>query len=316
MDKVFSVMESGAVSYRAEHNWGNLPPHILWGMTNAVVIDRGDRAFIGHTSRAESPCKDTIVIFNREGEYIDSWGARFEGHLHGLTLNVEEGVEYLYVVDDQQGVFKCALDGEVLFHWGKPEIYTDNGWTFGPANVVVRPNGDLFVAEGYGEAFVLHFNAEGELLNRFGGRKPGRDSTNWAHGIAVREFKGEELLHIACDEPSEIRRFTFDGEYHSTVELSLNHPRGIYGHADCWIIPEMQCRLTLHEPGNGRTVRLGDWNKTMEEVFELRALPTDKMPVGAFCSAHGAAVFSDGTLLVSEWVEHGRLTVLTPTQGK
>jgi len=269
---------------------------------------------LAQTSCDASPNKDTILIFNSEGDLINSWGEQFYGNAHGLTLHEEDGVEYLYVVDDKNGVYKCSMEGEVLFHWGKPEIYEENEWKWGPANVLVMNNGDIYLVEGYGEAYVLHFNAQGDLLNRFGGRIEGPEGTNWAHGIHLAEFEGEQLLHITCDDPSEVKRFTLDGKYHSTFPVTLQHPRGIYGTEELWAIPEMQCRLTLYNPKTEKSVHLGDWGKTMQEIFELRSGSLESMPIGSFCSAHGATILSDGRIVISEWIEVGRLSVLTPVE--
>ncbi|NQZ69273.1 MAG: hypothetical protein HRT89_14525 [Lentisphaeria bacterium] len=174
-DKI--IMRDGDTAYEVEHNWGKLPDTIILGKTHALVNDKAGNIILAQTSCDASPNKDTILIFNSDGDLINSWGEQFYQNAHGLTLHEEDGVEYLYLVDDKNGVFKCTMEGEVLFQWGKPDIYQENEWKWGPANVLVMANCDIYLVEGYGEAYVLHFNAKGDLLHRFGGRIEGPEGT-------------------------------------------------------------------------------------------------------------------------------------------
>lgn len=177
--------------YSIVHDWGMLPDHIRWGKTHGVVIDREERVHIAHTSCPESTCKDAVVVFDRDGRFLYSWGDQFVGHAHGLVLvELSDGDEFLYLVDDEKGIFKCSLNGEVLQHIGKPSFFDEEEIPFGPANVAVAPSGDLYLVEGYGSSHVLHFAADGRLLNRFGGRGEEDEHTKWAHGVFIAEVEG------------------------------------------------------------------------------------------------------------------------------
>lgn len=306
------IMGSGRHRYRCQHDWGRLPETILWGKTHAVVIDAQERVYIGHTSRPESPCQDTVVVFDREGNFLHSWGAEHAGHTHGLLLAREaDGREVLYLTNDREGVFKTTLDGTLLQRFPKPEFYEREGLKFGPANVALAPNGDVYLAEGYGAAYVLRYEATGRYLGRFGGRGDAEAHTTWAHGAFIATVAGEPLLHVCVDAPSAIKRFMLAGEYHSLLPGTFLHPRNIYAQGNRWAIPEMQGRLTLLDHDTGETVHLGHWGKTMDEIFALRREPRETFPVGAFVSAHGAAFFPNGDLIVTEWVEVGRVNRLT-----
>ena len=97
--------------YSIEHDWGNLPKHLVWGKTHGVVIDRKQQVHIAHTSCPESPCRDCVVVFDRDGRFVRSWGEQFYGHAHGLRLvSDESGREHLYLTDDEKGIFKCTLE--------------------------------------------------------------------------------------------------------------------------------------------------------------------------------------------------------------
>lgn len=294
--------------YRIEHDWGELPDHILWGKTHGVVIDRNQHVHIAHTSCEASPCKDCVIVFDRDGRFVRSWGEQFYGHAHGLRL-VEhtDGNEYLYLTDDEKGVYKCSLGGDILQHVGVPGFYEEEGLPFGPANVCVTPAGELYLVEGYGSSYVLHFDAVGTLVNRFGGKGDAPEHTKWAHGIFLAVVDNEPLLHIAVDEPSLIKRFRLDGSFHSVMPGEYLHPRTIVSHGDLWAIPEMQGRLTLVDQTTGTTTPFGFSKKSMEEIFSFRERPRTDFPAGRFVSAHDVAFFSNGDMIVVEWVEVGRV---------
>ena len=158
---------------------------------------------------------------------------------------------------------------------------------------------------------MLHFNSEGELINRFGGWGEGEENTPWAHGSFIAEVDGESLLHVAVDLPPLIKRFRLNGDFHSLMPGDFLHPRNIYARGNLWAIPEMGGRLTLIDRSMGTIHHLGHWGKTMEEIFELRKGVRESFPGGIFASAHGVSFLSNGDLIVAEWLEVGRVSKLT-----
>ena len=306
-----TIMKSGTLQYAVDHDWAKLPDHIVWGSTHALAVDRQDQVYIAHTSCESSPCKDTVVVFDKDGNFLQSWGAQFFGHAHGLTLFEEDGEQRMFLVDTARGIYKCRLNGEVLQHIGAPQFYEDEGLKYGAANVSVAPNGDLYLAEGYGSSYVLHFDASGKLLNRFGGWGETDSHTRWAHGSFMAEVDGETLLHVAVDDPSLIKRFCLDGTFHSLMPGSYLHPRNIYAKNDIWAIPEMEGRLTLISQADGMVHHLGHWGKSMSDIFKLRTGPSTSFPDGVFASAHGVGFLSNEDMIVAEWVKIGRVSRLT-----
>src|SRR5204863_2218931 len=54
-----------------------------------------------------------------------------------------------------------------------------------PTNLAVGPSGDLYVADGYGNACVHRFTPDGELLQSWGEPGNGPGEFHVPHGIAV-----------------------------------------------------------------------------------------------------------------------------------
>jgi hypothetical protein len=78
------VLGSGAFTYEAIHDWGELPPRIKWGNTHGVVEDSQGNIYVHHTVHATSDSADTMVVFDGKGRFIRSWGSDFKGVAHGL----------------------------------------------------------------------------------------------------------------------------------------------------------------------------------------------------------------------------------------
>src|SRR4051794_28676313 len=134
------VLGSGAYTYEAIHDWGTLPASIRWGNTHGVVEDAQRQIYVHHTVHATSDSADTIVVFDRDGRFVRSWGREFKGVAHGLQLRREGRDEFLYLTvnaanpraasrpEMEAVVVKATLRGEIVWKiQGPPDVavYTD-----------------------------------------------------------------------------------------------------------------------------------------------------------------------------------------------
>src|SRR4026209_1949512 len=92
-----SVLGEGAYRYEATTDWGVLPPQIKWGNTHGVVEDAQGNIHVHHTVHATSDSADTMVVFDRDGKFVRSWGQEFRGVAHGLHIRKEGREEFLYL---------------------------------------------------------------------------------------------------------------------------------------------------------------------------------------------------------------------------
>jgi sugar lactone lactonase YvrE len=84
-----------------------------------------------------------------------------------------------------------------------------------PNDVVIAPNGDVFVAQGHtpgagGDARVLKFDKTGKFIKSWGGKGSGPGQFQVAHGIAI-DAKG--LLWVADRENQRIQVFDQNGTF-------------------------------------------------------------------------------------------------------
>ena len=77
---------SGKYTYEYVPNWGKLPAGWSFGWIPAVACDSHDNVYI--YSRSEHP----LVIFDREGNFLDTWGEGVLQDAHGIYIDAEDNV--------------------------------------------------------------------------------------------------------------------------------------------------------------------------------------------------------------------------------
>jgi hypothetical protein len=107
------MLGEGDHRYQCLHDWGRIPDKIRYGLTHGVAVDRAQNVHVLHTSRKDSPSKDTVVVFDKEGNFLRSWGEQFFGTAHGFDLIVEDGREIFYITDMARGLFNSVLPTKV-----------------------------------------------------------------------------------------------------------------------------------------------------------------------------------------------------------
>lgn len=262
--------------YRAMPGWGDIGRD--WGSTSAVyttpegnvwVAERcGENTCVGHEDL------DNIFLFNADGELLRSFGAGIIVWPHGIHVDFDGNVW----VTDARGegnrghqVHKFSADGELLMSLGKAGIAGDGMDEFNqPSDVLVAPNGDIFVADGHqadGNNRVMKFSADGDFIKTWGstGKEDGefRDPHALAMDSTGRLFVGDRAnsrLQIFDQDGNHIETWTqfgrpsglfidgddilyaADSESNTTWGMNRGYARGIYiGSAfDGWV--------TMHIP--------------------------------------------------------------------
>ena len=106
------ILGSGEHRYRVVENWAKLPEG--WNLTDvaSVAVDSKDRIYV--FNRGAHP----MVVLDRDGNFITSWGEGLFNRAHGLHIDTEDN---LYCTDDgDHTVRKCSTDGKVLLTIGIP----------------------------------------------------------------------------------------------------------------------------------------------------------------------------------------------------
>jgi peptidylamidoglycolate lyase len=166
--------------------------------------------------------KNNVLIYDKAGKLLKTWGTEYPG-AHGLTLFNENGTEVLFICDNNRHqVIKTTLDGRVLLVLDYPKEtgqYT-KAEEYVPTETAITANGDIYVVDGYGKDFVIHYDASGRYLNYFGGRGSEDKHLLNAHGICVdsRDPKGPNLI-VTSRQQNAFKRYSLAGEYIDTIAM-------------------------------------------------------------------------------------------------
>jgi hypothetical protein len=321
------VLGSGAYVYEAQHDWGMLPPGLKWGNTHGVIEDAQGLIVVHHTVHPTSDSPDTVVVFDRDGRFVRSWGGDYRGVAHGLHVRREGADEFLYLTANaanpkmtpqparQAAVVKTTLEGEVVWSLDGPppgDEYTPGAdgtpVRYNPTNVAIAPNGDVYVGDGYGSYFITQYDKGGTKIRTFGGKGDGPGQLNEPHGLWMDTRGPSPVLVVADRRNNRLQRFTPDGAHIDFIP-GFRLPCHFDEHDGLVVIPDLHGRVTLLDRDNRIVAHLGDSNAPMWNN-PLRTQPREKFIPGQFICPHGACFDHEGNIFVVEWVEVGRVTRL------
>ena len=215
------VIGHGDFRYRVEEEWGNLNPDSTpVNNCHEMIQDASGRLLM-----ITDETSNNILIYDKSGKLLDTWGSEFP-YGHGLTYSNEGGDEFLYICDngfdDNPQVVKTTLDGRVVLRLPDPHDlgeYTEKQ-NFRPTETAIGPNGDIFVADGYGSQWIFQYTAGGEFIRKFGG--PGEEDSQFstAHGVCIDTRRGgTPTLLCTSRAHNSFKQYTLDGAYLHTIFL-------------------------------------------------------------------------------------------------
>jgi sugar lactone lactonase YvrE len=217
------VRSSG--SYQLVDNWAQLPAGESFEGVSAVTTDPKGTV---HAFRRDG---GNIWTLDAAGKRIKIWGQNSAKWTHGIRVD-RNG--FIWTTDGQgHQVKKWSSDGgQLLMTLGKYEVPGDNtsqDLFNRPTDVVVAPNGDFFISDGYVNSRVVKFDKEGRFLKIIGGTKgaePGQ--FNLPHGIAM-DSRGR--IMVADRENSRVQIFDQEGKFLDQWK-HLGKPYGLYVSGD------------------------------------------------------------------------------------
>lgn len=213
------IVGHGDFMFKINLDWGQQDP-VKFPVNDCheMAFDRRGRIFL-----LTNETRNNVLIYDKDGQVLGAWGTEFPG-AHGLTLHDEGGEEMLYLADyERHEVVKTTLDGRVaqIFEWPADSGKYARKEDFRPTETAIAPNGDVFVADGYGQDWVVQYGSDGRVKQLFGGKGSGPENLNNAHGIALdtRKPGAPPTLLVTSRVENAVKRYSLDGQHLATTQL-------------------------------------------------------------------------------------------------
>jgi hypothetical protein len=320
------VIGSGEYQFEVIHDWPQLPDRFHWQTTHNVSVDKDGCLYVIHEGREQEKDHPSIFVFDPEGRYMRSFGNQFQGGGHGIEVHEENGQQFLYVCAYQQvkAIAKLDLKGEVVWRKHAPMqsgVYAAGEDTkpqriwgrdrFMPTNITFLPDGDFFLADGYGSFYIHRYDAEGNWKSCFGGPGDGEGKFDTPHGLWIDARPGREPAMVVCDRAHHTLQYlSLDGRYLETLD-GYGLPANVDTMGSLMIVPELLARLTILDGKNQVVARLGeDTDRISADKKHTIRNDREQWRSGKFVHPHDACFNQQGDIFVAEWVQTGRVTKL------
>lgn len=295
-----TALGSGTFTFEVVEGWAKLPQGWSFKECPDVAVDSKDRVY------AFTRGEHGVIVFDRDGNFLSSWGEGVFGNAHGICIGPDDTV---YCVDNgDHTVRKFSTDGELLMTLGTKDQpaprFSGEAFNLPTGLAVSHKTGDLFISDGYGNARVHKYSAEGRHIMSWGSSGIDEGQFVIPHNIAVDR---DDNVYVADRECHRVQVFDPNGRLQA-IWSNIWKPSGIRVGVDGNVYiaelladsyyadaPDVGHRVSIYSQSGKLLGRLGDsqWGEGP----------------GQFVSPHGIALDSRGDIYVGEvsWTMMGRI---------
>ena len=314
--------------YTTVATWARLPEGRTWGSTSAVDIDKdGTSIWIAvrcSTNSCAGSMLDPVLKFDSTGALVAHFGAGLLVSPHGIYVDRDDNV---WVTDcactgggrgrggrgadstaaatppapttpKGHQLFKFSPEGKLLMTLGVPGGSRDSAF-FQPNDVLVAPNGDIFVSEGHSSsgnavARLYKFSKDGKLIKAWGTFGHGPDDFDQPHALAM-DSRGR--LFVGDRGNNRIKILDQDGKLLDTW-YQFSRPSGIYIDAqdNVYVADSESGSVARTRTDWKRGIRIGSARDGSVKSF----IPDPAVDPPSTSSAEGVAVDSRGNIYGAE----------------
>lgn len=228
--------------YEANASWPQRDSRAPWSDVPGVAVDATGRIWMyTRTSPA-------VQIYSPEGKYLGGWLNDTNSIAHQIKIDREGNV---WLADiGLHIVRKHKQDGTPLMHIGTSgKAGVDETHLDKPTDMAIASNGDVFVADGYGNARIVHFDKSGKFINQWGtlGNTDGKFSI--PHAIAI---DSKDRIYVADRNNVRVQVYDTTGKLlDSWKDIIVPWGFCITDNDDIWVCGStpMQWRMDAKYPG-------------------------------------------------------------------
>jgi streptogramin lyase len=222
-----------------------------------------------------------MLVFERDGRFIGSWGENLFKAPHGIWISPDDEI---YTTDtEDHTVRKFSLSGELLQTWGTVDEPGPPGQPFNqPTRAVLSQSGEMYVSDGYGQSRVHRTTPDGEVIVSWGAPGSGPSEFNLPHDVTVDK---NDRVYILDRGNLRCQIFNSNGEY-LTEWGDLRSPNDLFIDSDDIIhIAEGGQRITVMTLDGEIITRWGEKGE--------RAGQFSNSPHGIWVDSHGDVYISE-----------------------
>jgi len=304
-----NAQNSSPNPYKTIEGWAKLPDGRVWGATSAVYpASDGKNLWIAERCGANlcaGSDLDPVMLFDPDGNVIKRFGAGLIVWPHGIFVDagdnvwIADAVGYAPVPDGVgHTVMKFSPDGELLMTLGKKGVAGDGPDVFNkPSDILVAPNGDIFVADGHdagGNNRIMKFDKNGKYLKQWG--STGGDHGQFRDPHALAMDSGGRLF-VGDRGNSRIQIFDQEGE-HIATWTQFGRPSGLFiDQHDILYCADSESNASRN-PGWKRGIRIG----SVKDGFVTAFIPDPEPDPdnSGTSAAEGVAVDAAGNIYGAE----------------
>lgn len=200
--------------YKPVVGWGEFPDGYVSGQGMAVAVDH--QGGIWFYNRGSHP----LIQFSSDGSLIQSWKedktlSTHQVAAHGMAVGPDGGL--WLVARDSHAVYKYSAAGRTLLMIGGFAASlgsNESPYAFNlPAGVAHDSAGNVYIADGYGNARIVKYDPSGTYVKHWGGPGTADGQFDVVHGVAL---DSRDRLYAVDRSNKRIQVFDTDGEHMAT----------------------------------------------------------------------------------------------------
>ena len=301
-----------------------LPPGWITGRLGGVCSDGHDHIIVTNRRDITDEEKETskqapsVLIFDRAGTLVDSWGdtTTVPATIHGCAADRDNNI---WITGSDDGLLqKYTHAGKLLMEIGKRGVVDTSDGTgkgkslnasrtllFFPSGLEIDPgNGDLYVADGYGNRRVVVFDREGRFLRQWGHQATKEETESGAAGAFAQvvhciALSNAGLVYVCDRQGDRVQVFDKTGKFQRNIWIrtgtpTLPDPRGTAWWVGFSRDPEQRFMYVM----NGRNEQVHILDHASGKVLSSFGRPGHQL--GGFTHGHTLTTDSTGYIYVAE----------------
>jgi len=312
-------------TFQIDPSWPKpLPDKWIIGRTGGICSDGHDHIIVTNRrditeEEAETSLQSpSVLIFDRAGNLVHSFADSnaVPNVIHGCFVDHENNI---WVTGNGDGIIqKWSHEGKLLLQIGKRGVFDTSDGTakgtplnaaraqfFNPAAVIVDPaNGDVYVADGYGNRRVAVFDRQGQFLRQWGRQATQEETEKGVGGVFAQvvhciTMSRTGLLYVCDRQGDRVQVFDKAGTFVRNIWIRTGTPKLPDPRGTAWGVafsrdPEQRYMYVM----NGRNEQVHVLDHASGKILSTFGRPGHWL--GNFTHGHSLTVDAGGNIYVAE----------------